>query len=59
MLAVALDMDDGARWVLNLMLGLRQGEAPGLAWSDVDFETSRIMISRELYTLPCKHGCPQ
>ncbi|NAZ14817.1 hypothetical protein GT020_01865 [Glutamicibacter soli] len=59
MLAVALDMDDGARWVLNLMLGLRQGEALGLAWSDIDFETSRIKISRELYTLPWNHGCTQ
>ncbi|MFJ2620012.1 site-specific integrase [Glutamicibacter sp. NPDC087344] len=59
MLAIAVGMDDGARWVLNLMLGPRQGEALGLSWSDIDFEAGRIKISRELYTLPWKHGCAQ
>lgn len=53
----ALGMDDGARWVLALMLGPRQGEALGLTWSDVDFETGKLTIDRELYTLPWKHGC--
>ena len=57
MLAHALTMGDGARWVLNLMLGLRQGEALGLVWDDIDFATKRIRISREVFTLPWEHGC--
>ncbi|GGJ74603.1 tyrosine-type recombinase/integrase [Glutamicibacter ardleyensis] len=57
MLALAVDMDDGARWILNLTLGPRQGEALGFAWPDIDFEKSTIKLSREVYSLPWKHGC--
>ncbi|MFK0082759.1 tyrosine-type recombinase/integrase [Glutamicibacter sp. NPDC090743] len=57
MLALATGMDDGARWILNLTLGPRQGEALGLSWSDVDLESARIKLVREVYSLPWKHGC--
>lgn len=57
MIAAARERDDEARWLLNLMLGPRQGEALGLTWSDVDFETGKIRIERELFVLPWKHGC--
>ncbi|MGP4995079.1 tyrosine-type recombinase/integrase [Glutamicibacter ardleyensis] len=57
MLSLAMDMADGARWILNLTLGLRQGEALGLSWADVDFAEAKISVVREVYTLPWKHGC--
>lgn len=57
MVQVAQGMDDGARMMLNLTLGPRQGEALGLSWPDVDFAKNRIRIVREVYTLPWKHGC--
>lgn len=53
----ALGLDDGARWIFALTLGPRQGEALGLAWPDIDFESKRLTIARELFTLPWKHGC--
>lgn len=57
LISAALSLDDGARWVFSLMLGPRQGEALGLAWPDIDFETGKLSIDRELFTLPWKHGC--
>lgn len=59
MLAAAVEMDDGARWILNLTLGPRQGEALGLSWSDIDFDSGRIQIVREVFSLPWKHGCSE
>ncbi|MGA5128225.1 tyrosine-type recombinase/integrase [Streptomyces olivoreticuli] len=35
-----------ARWVIALALGLRQGEALGLQWKDVDWEAGVIRVSR-------------
>ncbi|WP_404285399.1 tyrosine-type recombinase/integrase [Glutamicibacter arilaitensis] len=57
LITAALKLDDGARWVFSLTLGPRQGEALGLAWTDIDFETGKLSIERELYTLSWKHGC--
>jgi len=57
MIRVAQGRDDAARWLLNLMLGPRQGEALGLTWSDVDFTSNKLRIERELFTLPWAHGC--
>ena len=59
MLAAAVELDDGARWILNLTLGPRQGEALGLSWSDINFDTGRIKIVREVFSLPWKHGCAE
>lgn len=39
---------DAARWQLALLYGLRQGEALGLKWSDLDFETGLLSITRAL-----------
>lgn len=58
MLATAQSMDYGARWILNLTIGLRQSEALGLAWSDLDLKARRIRVERKLYTMTWKHGCP-
>jgi integrase len=38
LLSVAADERNGARWTVALALGLRQGEALGLTWSDVDLD---------------------
>jgi integrase len=37
-----------ARWLVGLALGLRQGEAPGLWWDDVDLATGLLRIRRAL-----------
>lgn len=57
MISAAEERDDEARWLLNLMLGPRQGEALGLTWSDIDFKAGKIRIERELFVLPWEHGC--
>jgi integrase len=38
-LKAAMLRPNGARWAIALALGLRQGEAAGLRWDDVDLET--------------------
>lgn len=47
-LAILAHMDDegvcATRWVCALLAGLRQGEALGLMWVDVDLENRRILI---------------
>jgi integrase len=48
---------NGARWVVALALGLRQGEALGLQWSDVDFERQTLAIRRGRLRPKYKHGC--
>lgn len=53
----ALADQDAARWMLALTFGPRQGEVLGLAWDDVDLETGRLHIRRELYKLAWQHGC--
>jgi len=37
---------NSARWALALALGLRQGEALGLKWDDVDLHAGRLIIRR-------------
>ncbi len=46
-----------ARWVIALALGLRQGEALGLQWKDVDWEAGVIRVSRGRLRPRYKHGC--
>jgi len=41
---------------LMVRLGLRRGEALGLAWGDVDLETGRIMIRLQLQKIPDPKG---
>lgn len=47
-LAVAKDMDNGARWSVALALGLRQGEALGLLWESVDLDAGTLTVRRAL-----------
>lgn len=41
-----------ARWWVALTLGLRQGEALGLSWSDVDLEAGTVTIRQALHRPP-------
>lgn len=47
----------GARWVVGLSLGLRQGEALGLWWEDVDLAAGVLRVRRQLLR-PDKKGAP-
>ncbi len=41
-----------ARWVVGIALGLRQGEALGLRWSDVDLDAGVLHVRRSLQRNP-------
>lgn len=38
--------NDAARWTVALLAGLRQGEALGLRWEDIDLDTGLIRVRR-------------
>ncbi len=44
----ARDTRNAARWSVALSLGLRQGEALGLRWSDLDLEAGTLTVRRAL-----------
>ena len=48
---------NAARWAIALALGLRQGEALGLKWSDIDMKTGVLRVRRSLNRPKYKHGC--
>ena len=48
---------NGARWSVALALGLRQGEALGLMWADVDLETGELWVRRSVHRSAWTHGC--
>ncbi|MDP9798316.1 integrase [Catenuloplanes nepalensis] len=56
-LAVAAKQRNGARYAIALSLGLRQGEALGLQWRDVNEEASTLAIRRALQRHTWRHGC--
>jgi integrase len=47
-LGAAKDLRNGARWSVALALGLRQGEALGLQWKDIDFDAPALTVRRAL-----------
>lgn len=51
-LDAAVDVPNAARWTVALALGLRQGEALGLRWEDVDLDDGVIRVRQTLYRLP-------
>ncbi|MGQ4368047.1 tyrosine-type recombinase/integrase [Streptomyces violaceoruber] len=57
LLAEATKVRNTARWVIALALGLRQGEALGLQWEDVDFEAGVILVRRGRLRPRYQHGC--
>jgi len=48
-LAVASTVRNSARWTVALAVGLRQSEALGLRWSDLDLETGTLNVLRGLH----------
>lgn len=48
---------NGARWLVALSLGLRQGEALGLRWSYVDLDTGVIRAWFQVQRSRWQHGC--
>jgi integrase len=48
---------NGARFVIALALGLRQGEALGLKWTDVDLANQVLYVRRSALRPRYEHGC--
>ena len=46
-----------ARWAVALALGLRQGEALGLKWPDVNLKAGSLTVRRALLRPKWRHGC--
>jgi integrase len=57
LLNTALSSRNGARWAVALALGLRQGEALGLKWSDVDLDAGILIVRRARLRPRWRHGC--
>lgn len=48
---------NSTRWAIALALGLRQGEALGLTWADVDLEAGTLVVRRNRLRPKWRHGC--
>lgn len=48
---------NSARWAIALSLGLRQGEALGLRWEDIDLDTGELRVRRGRLRPTYAHGC--
>lgn len=57
LLEAAAQRRNSARWALALALGLRQGEALGLRWDDVDLDKATIRVRRGRLRPKYEHGC--
>jgi integrase len=57
LLQSALEGRNGARWAVALALGLRQGEALGLQWNDVDLDAGTLLVRRGRLRPRWDHGC--
>ncbi|MFF3288473.1 tyrosine-type recombinase/integrase [Streptomyces sp. NPDC003023] len=57
MLRAADKRRNSARWAVALSLGLRQGEALGLKWTDVDLNGGVLMVRRSRRRPRYAHGC--
>jgi integrase len=57
LLVEAAKLRNSARWVVALALGLRQGEALGLHWEDVDLDAGYVRIRKNRLRPKYAHGC--
>ena len=57
LLEAAATRRNSARWALALALGLRQGEALGLSWHDIDLDKDTFRIRRSRLRPRFAHGC--
>jgi integrase len=48
---------NSARWAIALALGLRQGEALGLKWIDIDLDAGSLIVRRGRQRPRWQHGC--
>ena len=48
---------NAARWSVALALGLRQGEALGLMWDDIDLDAGVLRVRRAVQRRTWAHGC--
>lgn len=53
-LAAAVAGRNAARWTVALAVGLRQSEALGLRWADIDLEAGRLSVRRGLHRVAGK-----
>lgn len=56
-LAAAASTLHPARWSIALSLGLRQDEALGLLWSDLDLDEGVLRVRRSVQRHTWRHGC--
>ncbi|MBQ1118582.1 site-specific integrase [Streptomyces sp. B15] len=56
-LRAAENRRNSARWAVALALGLRQGEALGLQWTDVDLSNGVLWVRRSRRRPRYAHGC--
>jgi len=56
-LAAAKSHRNAARWSVALAMGLRQGEALGARWADVDLEAGTWRVTQGLQHQAYRHGC--
>lgn len=57
LIQAAEKLDDGARWLVNLALGLRQAERLAITWDRIDLKTGKLTVDRTLDWVPWQHGC--
>ncbi|WP_353943706.1 site-specific integrase [Streptomyces sp. HUAS MG91] len=57
LLSEAAKLRNSARWSIALALGLRQGEALGLRWSDVDLAAGILRVRKNRLRPKYLHGC--
>lgn len=57
LLTEAAKLRNSARWSVALALGLRQGEALGLRWSDVDLRNGTLRVRKNRLRPKYLHGC--
>ncbi|MFI9008834.1 tyrosine-type recombinase/integrase [Actinosynnema sp. NPDC053489] len=57
LLEAAQQRRNSARWAIALALGLRQGEALGLRWSDVNLKVRTLTVRRNRLRPKWRHGC--
>jgi integrase len=59
LLETAKQRRNSARWAIALALGLRQGEALGLQWSDIDLDNGTLIVRRSRLRPKWQHGCTE
>jgi integrase len=57
LLEAAVNRRHPVRWYLALAIGLRQGEALGLKWSDIDLKNGVVRVRRSRLRPKYAHGC--